>query len=171
MDIHQANHMTNKVDEVNEDNIHEYTDNNYRHGKLGQIKTEDIIELQKTRENFDNLNKSVKKGKEIMYKFTSNSEIATDVNLPISEYGFNYINDILIFQHKNEKLRINKYLFNIKTGEVYYINKILMDNIDINKYHEYDKIIKDGIPFALKALEEINFFISCSSDFAGKLIL
>lgn len=162
MDIHQANHMTNEVDE---DNIHEYTDNkHYRHGKLGQIKTEDIIELQETRKNFDNLNKSVEKGKEIMYKFTSKSEIATDVNLPISEYGFNYINDILIFQHKNEKLRINKYLFNIKTGEVYYINKILMDNININKYHEYDKIIKDGIP---STLEEINLFISCSSDFAG----
>ena len=166
MNIHQANHMTNEVDE---DNIHEYTDNkHYRHGKLGQIKTEDIIELQETRKNFDNLNKSVEKGKEIMYKFTSKSEIATDVNLPISEYGFNYINDILIFQHKNEKLRINKYLFNIKTGEVYYINKILMDNININKYHEYDKIIKDGIP---SALEEINLLISCSSDFAGKLIL
>jgi hypothetical protein len=164
MDIHQANHMTNKVD-VDEDNIHEYTDNkHHRHGKLGQIKTEDIIELQETRKNFDNLNKSVEKGKEIMYKFTFKSEIATDVNLPISEYVFNYINDILIFQHKNEKLRINKYLFNIKTGEVYYINKILMEYININKYHEYDKIIKDGIP---SALEEINFIILFSSDFAG----
>jgi len=162
MDIHQANHMTNKVDE---DNIHEYTDNkHYRHGKLGQIKTEDIIELQETRKNFDNLNKSVEKGKEIMYNFTYNSEIATDVNLPISEYGFNYINDILIFQHKNEKLRINKYLFNIKTGEVYYINKILMDNIDINKYHEYDKIITDGISSVQKAIENFNDCISFASD-------
>jgi hypothetical protein len=46
-----------------------------------------------------------------------------------------------------------------------------MENININKYYEYDKIIKDGIPSALKALEEINLLISCSSDFAGKLIL
>ena len=68
MDIHQANGTTIQVDE---DNIHEYTDNkHYRHGKLGQIETEFIIELQETR-------------------------------------------------------RINKYLFNIKISEVYYINKIL----------------------------------------------
>jgi len=169
MDIHQANGTTIQVDE---DNIHEYTDNkHHRHGKLGKIKTEDIIKLQEARKNFDNLKISVEVEKNIMYIFLKDNDIATDVNLPLLEYGFYYINDILIFQHKNEKLRINKYLFNIKTGEVYYINKILMENININKYHEYDKIIKDGIPSALKALEEINLLISCSSDFAGKLIL
>jgi len=165
MDIFQANHMTNKVDK---DNIHEYTDNKHpRHGKLGQIKTEYIIKLQETRKKFDNLNESVEEGKEIMYNFLKDNDIASDINLPLSEYGFNYINDILIFQHKNEKLRINKYLFNIKTGEVYYINKILMDNININKYYEYDKIITDGIKSALQAIAEINLLISCSSDFAG----
>ena len=103
-----------------------------------------------------------------MYNFLKDNDIASDINLPLSEYGFNCIdNNILVFQHKKVKLTVNKYLFNIKTGEVYYISKILMDNININKYYEYDKIITDGIKSALQAIAEINLLISCSSDFAG----
>ena len=167
MDIHQSNGKTIQVD-----NIHNYTRNqNPKHGKLGQIKTEYIKILEKTRANYENVNASVEEGKEIMYNFLINNDIAIDINLPLSKYGFNCINNILVFQHRDEKLLVNKYLFNIKTGEVYYINKILMDNININKYYDYDKIISDGIPSAQQALEEINLLISCSSDFAGKLIL
>jgi hypothetical protein len=164
MDIHQVNGNTIEVD-----NIHDYTRNKHpRHGKLGQIKTEYIIKLQETRKKFDNLNESVEEGKEIMYNFLKDNDIASDINLPLSEYGFNCIdNNILVFQHKKVKLTVNKYLFNIKTGEVYYISKILMDNININKYYEYDKIITDGIKSALQAIAEINLLISCSSDFAG----
>ena len=62
-----------------------------------------------------------------MYNFLINNDIATDINLPLSKYGFNCIKNILVFQHRDEKLLVNKYLFNIKTGEVYYINKILIN--------------------------------------------
>jgi HD superfamily phosphodiesterase len=161
MDIHLDNGKTIQVD-----NIQDYTRNqNPKHGKLGQIKTEDIKILEKTRTNYEDVNASVEEGKKIMYNFLINNDIATDINLPLSKYGFNCIKDILVFQHRDEKLLVNKYLFNIKTGEVYYINKILMDNININKYHEYDKIISDGIQSALQAIAEINLLISCSSDF------
>ena len=163
MDIHQANGNTIQVD-----NIHEYTRNKHpSHGKLGQIKTEYIKILEKTCIDFKDVNASVEEGKEIMYNFLKDNDTATDINLPLSEYGFNCINNILVFQHRKVKLTVNKYLFNIKTGEVYYINKILMDNININKYYEYDKIITDGIKSAQQAIAEINLLISCSSDFAG----
>ena len=164
MDIHQANGNTIQVD-----NIHEYTRNKHpSHGKLGQIKTEYIKILEKTRIDFEDVNASVEEGKEIMYNFLKDNDTATDINLPLSEYGFNCINNILVFQHRKVKLTVNKYLFNIKTGEVYYINKILMDNININKYYEYDKIITDGIKSAQQAIAEINLLISCSSDFRGE---
>ena len=163
MDIHQANGNTIQVD-----NIQDYTHNqNPKHGKLGQIKTEDIKILVETRANFDNPKASIEEGKEIMYNFLINNDIATDINLPLSKYGFNYINNILVFQHRDVKLVVNKYLFNIITGEVYYINKILMDNININKYYEYDKIISDGIQSAQQAIAEINLLISCSSEYGN----
>jgi hypothetical protein len=161
MNIHQANGNTIQVDNIN-DYIH---NQNPKHGKLGQIKTEYIKILEKTRINFEDVNISIEEGKEIMYNFLKNNDTATDINLPLSEYGFNCINNILVFQHRNKKLLVNKYLFNIKTGEVYFINKILMDNININKYYEYDKIITDGIKSAQQAIAEINLLISCSSDF------
>lgn len=123
MNIHQSNGKTIQVD-----NIHDYTRNqNPKHGKLGQIKTEDIKILEKTRTNYEDVNASVEEGKKIMYNFLINNDIATDINLPLSKYGFNCIKNILVFQHRDEKLLVNKYLFNIKTGEVYYINKILIN--------------------------------------------
>jgi hypothetical protein len=149
--------------ECDDDDVNEYNNSKYEHGALGQVEDKHIKVLYDTYNNYDDIKYDVEQAKEIMLGFLKKNKILKD-DSDIKEYGFNSFDGTLHFKLRDEKLRDNTYLFNIETGEVYFINKTLMKHINFNKYNDYDKVITEGINSALEVISDIKLCIMCRSD-------
>jgi hypothetical protein len=113
---------------------------NFRNGGLGKVETKHIKVLNDALKNYDDMEYGIEPAKEIIFEYLKNKkDLRVDSN--IKDFGFSCINETLIFKHRDEKLRDYSYLFNTETGEVYFINKALMNKINLNIYNDYNKVI------------------------------
>jgi hypothetical protein len=149
--------------ECDDDAIEEYNNSSYEHGALGKVESQYVKVLYDAYENYNDMKYDVGPAKEIMLDFMKENKIL-DKGSNIKDYGFNCSNRILHFKLRDEKLRDNTYLFNTKTGEVYFINETLMKHINFDKYNDYNKVITGGIETALQVVSDIKLCIMCRSD-------
>lgn len=138
----------------NEDNADDYKESNYKYGELGVVESQYIKVLSNALKNFDNMKYDVNPAKEIMFKYLKNNKFLDD-DSDIKDYGFNCYKETLHFKLKDKKLHDNTYLFNTETGDVYFINKILLKHINFDKYNNYNKVITEGIKSAYIVVSDI----------------
>jgi len=141
------------------DNADDYKESNCIHGGLGKVETKHIKVLQDALNNYDDMEYDVEPAKEIMFKYLKNNKFL-DEDSDIKDYGFHCFDKTLFFKLRDEKIRNKTYLFNTKTGEVYFINKTLVKHINFDKYNDYDKIISGGIKTAYKVVSDIQLYLS-----------
>jgi hypothetical protein len=123
-----------------EDNADDYNKSSHEHGALGKVETKHIKVLSDALKNYDDMEYDVEPAKEIMFEYLKNNKNLKDGS-DVKKYGFHCFNKTLFFKLRDEKLRDKTYLFNTETGEVYFINKALMNKINLNIYNDYNKVI------------------------------
>jgi hypothetical protein len=83
--------------ECDDNDINDYNNSSYEHGKLGEVETQDIEVLNEARTNFDVLDFDVNDAKEIMLKYLKENNIFED-DSDIEEFGFNCFDKTLVFK-------------------------------------------------------------------------
>lgn len=153
--------MYTEIDNDDIKQLEQYDETGYNHGKIGKIETKYIKVLSDTLNNFSNMEYDVNPAKKIMFEYLKEKDFLKN-NLDFKDFGFDIRGDTLSFRDRNEKPGDNMYLFNTKTGEVYFINRILFDYIN-PKYNNYNKIISKGVETAENNLSEIKLCVSRNS--------
>lgn len=102
-----------------------------KHGKLKKVEDECLYVLNNALIEFDDMTYNIEPAKEIMYGHIK-KEYPKNT---IADFGCSKLTgDTLVLTLRDENLRDNLYLFNTKTGEVYFINESIM------KYIRYKKL-------------------------------
>jgi hypothetical protein len=133
-----------------------------KHGKLGTVDVTDLLVLKKALDNFDDMDYDIESAKKIMYKHIQ--EKYSEYTYTIANFGCSKLvkdtKDTLVLKLRDKTLRDNSYLFNTETGEVYFINELIMDNIPTSTCNNYNNVITKGIVKAQEHLDMVCFVMT-----------
>ena len=150
--------------EMDDDNIkkfEEYKATKKKHGKLEKVVDKYLGVLDDALSNFSDMTYDIESAKEIMYGHIKDKY----PKYTIANFGCSKLaKDTLVLTLRDKTLRDNSYLFNTKTGEVYFINELIMDYIPTSTCNNYNNIITKGIANSQENLEMICFAIQFRSD-------
>ena len=150
--------------EMDDDNIKkfkEYIATKKKHGKLKNVDDEYLDVLSNALLQFYNESYDFEPAREIMYGHIKDKY----PKYTIADFGCSKLaKDTLVLTLRDKTLRDNSYLFNTKTGEVYFINELIMDNIPTSTCNNYNNVITKGIANSQENLEMICFAIQFRSD-------
>ena len=140
--------------------------NKDKHGKLGTVDVEDLFVLKKALNNFNNMEYDIEPAKEIMYKQIMYQHIKEKYSsYTVADFGcIELAKDTLVLTLRDKTLRDNSYLFNTETGEVYFINELIMDNIPTSTCNNYNDVITKGIVKAQEHLDIVCIVMQFRSD-------
>jgi hypothetical protein len=131
-----------------------------KHGKLEKVDKKYLDVLDKALLNFDDTKYNIEPAKEIMFGHIRDKY----PEYTIANFGCSKLTgDTLVLTLRDESLRDNLYLFNTKTGEVYFINETIIKYIP-ESCNNYNNIITNGISYALNILDDITCVMSFRSD-------
>ncbi len=153
--------MYMEMDDVNITKFEKYKTTEKKHGKLEKVDDKYLGVLNNALLKFSDMTYDIEPAKKIMFghikdKYPENT---------IANFGCSKLaKDTLVLTLRDKTLRDNSYLFNTKTGEVYFINELIMDNIPTSTCNNYNNVITKGIANSQENLEMICFAIQFRSD-------
>lgn len=139
--------MFMEMDNDNMKKFEDYKATENKHGKLEKVDDKYLCVLDNALSNFDDMSYDIEPAKEIMYKHIKDRYF----KYTLANFGCSK----LALTLRDKTLRDNAYLFNTKTGEVYFINELIMDNINTPKHNNYNDIIREGVKYAEEQLDII----------------
>jgi len=141
--------------EMDDDNMKKFEDykaTEKKHGKLEKVDDKYLHVLHNALSNFDDMSYNIEPAKKTMYEHIKDRYY----EYTFANFGCSKLTkDTLVLTLRDKTLRDNAYLFNTKTGEVYFINSLIMDNINSSEYNNYNDIIRKGIKYAEDQLDII----------------
>ena len=143
-----------------------------KHGKLGMVDVTDLLVLKKALDNFDNMDYDIELAKKIMYEQIMYQQIMNIKekysSYTVANFGCSKLvkdtKDTLVLKLRDKTLRDNSYLFNTETGEVYFINELIMENIPTSTCNNYNNVITKGIVKAQEHLDIVCLLMQFRSD-------
>ena len=153
--------MNIEMDEYDITKFDEYNATEKKHGKLEEVANKDLLVLHNGLSNFDNMSYNIEPAKEIMYEHIKKKYSS----YTIADFGcIKLAKDTLVLKLRDETLCDNSYLFNTKTGEVYFINELIMNHIPTSTFNNYNNVITNGIKRAQSIIDDISSVMSFKSD-------
>jgi hypothetical protein len=132
-----------------------------KHGKLEEVDDKYLRDLNDALSNFDDMEYDIEPAKEIMYKHIEKKY----PSYTVADFGcIKLVKDTLVLKLRDETLRDNSYLFNTKTGEVYFINELIMNYINTSTCNNYNDVITKGIVKAQEHIDMVCLVMQFRSD-------
>lgn len=152
-----------EMDDYNIKKFEEYKATEKKHGKLEKVDNKYLRDLDDALSNFDDMLYDIEPAKEIMHEHIRDKY--SEYTYTIANFGCSKLaKDTLVLTLRDETLRDNSYLFNTKTGEVYFINELIMENINTSMCNNYNEVITKGIAKSQEHLEIICFVMTMKQN-------